>query len=127
MAISMIRGYGLPNDAASSYNGYGAVRTIPQVQRPRIVPNYPASLFRTLPDPELGGYGEYDGFGAPMVSVGLRGSDEGARLSTVAALNTTNGATPSGDAGFLGPSIAGIPVVLIAGVGLLGLFFFMRK
>jgi hypothetical protein len=54
-----IRGYGLPNEAASSYNGYAGygngANCCVQRSRPR------GPLYDTLPDPELGdaGFGSY--------------------------------------------------------------------
>lgn len=50
---TMIRGYGLPSDAAGSYNGYGSYGRARGYGYGRST----NPLFRTLPDPELGHFG----------------------------------------------------------------------
>lgn len=136
MSITMIRGYGLPTDAASSYNGYGAVPAraggpvrgavvnVPSVALPTgnwqspypPVSSYAASLFRTTPDPQLGGFGDF-GFTMPHVAL------------TSTAAGATGAA--SGDTGGTGGGVGGgLDMTTIAiglGVAGLALYFLTKK
>jgi hypothetical protein len=131
VSITMIRGYGLPSDAASSYNGYGAVPSggpvrgavvnVPSVALPTgrwqnpypPVSSYAAQLFRTTPDPQLGGFGDF-GFTMPgAVSGGMKTLP-----------------TSSADLGNGGGGVGGLDMTTIAiGLGVvgLGLYFLTKK
>lgn len=69
MPISMTRGYGLPSEGASSYNGYGNYRfrgfglVNPLLQHEARQRRAQALLMRPLPDPELGDYRGFGDFG----------------------------------------------------------------
>lgn len=128
MSITMIRGYGLPSDAASSYNGYaggpvrGAVVNVPSVALPTgrwqqpypPVASYQASLFRTTPDPQLGGFGDL-GFGT--MSVGP--------AAFVAAGVSTSTQQMGNPGGFGGLDMTTVAIGL--GVAGLALYFLTKK
>jgi len=125
MSITMIRGYGLPTDAASSYNGYaggpvrGAVVNVPAVALPTgrwqqpypPASSYAAQLFRTTPDPQLGGFGDYG------------------RMSTgpaVLAAAGSTGSMPVGDA-IGGAGLDMTTIALALGAAGLALYFLTKK
>lgn len=142
MSVTMIRGYGLPSDAAGMYNGYGSygangpVRAMP-INVPSVaLPHspsltrpaagaYQAALFHPLPDPEGSSYGGYGDFGFSLTGSlqnlgtrvlggGLPGTDPGA------------GAPPAGGAGGGFDMGSLLPILGLGAVGI-GLFLYFRK
>lgn len=117
----MIRGYGLPSDAAAMYNGYGAV-VPPKVLTPVPAPGYSRSLFHTLPDSQLGGY---DDFGVNILGTSRTTfSPATGPVDPVAAAGgdqTMVPLTAGGDGGGFNMGLA------VLALGAVGLFFLMKK